>query len=105
MLWLAARNARGAGGLRAALFDELTEDRLREVVRALIDAATEGDVSAARLVLQYSLGTRWSSTLQRIEDIEEAMTMRNLRTALDRLETECRTIETPPEITSDRGPR
>jgi type VI protein secretion system component VasF len=67
-------HAAQVANLRAALFDELTEDRLREVVRALIDAATEGDVSAARLVLQYSLGNPVEfDVLQRIEDIEEAL--------------------------------
>lgn len=67
-------HAARVAALRAALFDELTADRLREVIGAVIAAAVGGDVTAARLVLQYALGEpQPEDVLARIEELEELM--------------------------------
>jgi hypothetical protein len=41
---------------RAALLAAVTEDDLREILRAMIDAAIDGDVAAAKLVLERVCG-------------------------------------------------
>lgn len=43
--------------LRAAFMAELTGDDVRQIVRAQIDAAKEGNQAAARLVLSYGVGS------------------------------------------------
>jgi hypothetical protein len=48
--------ARRAGRLRQVIQDEVSDDDLRRVVRAMIDKAAEGDPVAARLVLAYAVG-------------------------------------------------
>lgn len=57
--------------LRTALFEELTADKLRAVIGAVIAAAVGGDVPAARLVLSYALGEPVAEDIvDRIEQLE-----------------------------------
>ncbi len=48
--------ARRTAALRQAMLAAVTEDDLQEIVRQLIQKAKDGDVSAARLVLSYTVG-------------------------------------------------
>jgi len=48
--------ARKTAALRQALLDTVTAEDLQAIVRQLIQKAKEGDVSAARLVLSYTVG-------------------------------------------------
>ncbi len=48
--------ARFTAQMRKAFAEEATADDLRAVARSLLDKAKEGDVSAAKLVLSYTLG-------------------------------------------------
>jgi hypothetical protein len=48
--------ARFSAQMRKAFAEEASPDDFREVARALIDKAKEGDVAAAKLVLSYTLG-------------------------------------------------
>jgi hypothetical protein len=58
--------------LRSALFAELTADRLRRVVNALLEQAEAGQVAAARLCLEYSIGKPVEhDLLARLEALEE----------------------------------
>jgi hypothetical protein len=49
-------HARRVAQLRSALFDVVTEDRLKRIAAKLCDLAEGGDVAAAKLVLLYVLG-------------------------------------------------
>jgi hypothetical protein len=42
--------------LKAALFEALTTDDIQAVMRRMRDAALAGDVAAARLLLEYTVG-------------------------------------------------
>jgi hypothetical protein len=60
--------------LRSALFDEVTEDCLRRVIRSVLQASYAGDMAAARLVLQYALGNPTEhDLLERLDALEEAL--------------------------------
>lgn len=48
--------ARKVAGLRSAVLDALSPDDLKEIIRRMIEAAKEGDVAAARIVLAYTVG-------------------------------------------------
>jgi hypothetical protein len=48
--------ARKAARLRQVLLEEVTEDRLRAVVRKLLEQAEQGDLSATKILLSYALG-------------------------------------------------
>src|SRR3954447_14754699 len=48
--------ARRVAKLRQAMLEECAEEDLRGITRAMIEAAKRGDVAAARLVYQYTLG-------------------------------------------------
>ncbi len=63
-----------AAKLRAALFHAVSTGDIKEVVGALIDKAKGGDVAAAKLVLQYTLGDPQSLDLvEKIERMEFAL--------------------------------
>lgn len=49
-------HARRVARLRSALLQEVGPDDLRAVIRAMLDAAKGGDVAAAGLLLQHTLG-------------------------------------------------
>jgi hypothetical protein len=42
--------------LRAALLEEITEEDMRTILRAVIERAKEGDLQAAKLVFSYTVG-------------------------------------------------
>ena len=48
--------ARQVAAMRQAFFSAVTKEDLATIARALLDKAKQGDVAAARLVLQYMLG-------------------------------------------------
>jgi len=59
--------------LRKALFDAVTPQALKDVVKALLGAAKAGDVQAAKLLLTYTLGRPLESDLlERLETLEAA---------------------------------
>lgn len=63
--------AKQAHQLRAALFAAVTKEDLRDVVRALLGRAKDGDVPAAREVLDRCLGKAEAVDLiERIEALE-----------------------------------
>ena len=60
------------GKLRAALLDAVTEKDVKDVIRAMVTKAKEGDVAAARILLDRCLGPSESfDVLARIEALEE----------------------------------
>lgn len=60
--------------LRATLFDVVTPENMRGVLIAMLKAAMEGDVAAARLILSYGIGApEATDVLERIEGLEEAL--------------------------------
>jgi hypothetical protein len=48
--------ARKIAAMRRAFFDAVTEEDLAAIARAMIEKAKQGDVAAARLVAQYTMG-------------------------------------------------
>jgi hypothetical protein len=48
--------ARKIAAMRRAFFDAVTEEDLAAIARAMIEKAKAGDVAAARLVMQYTMG-------------------------------------------------
>src|SRR6516162_3209900 len=48
--------ARYTAAMRKAFADEATGDDLRQIARAMIDKARQGDVAAAKLVCSYTMG-------------------------------------------------
>jgi hypothetical protein len=54
--------ARQVAGLRAALLAAVTEQDMAEVAQALVRRAKEGDVSAVKLLLSYTLGKPTASS-------------------------------------------
>ena len=67
---LAAR----VGRLRAALLEAVTPEDIQSVVRRLVEEAREGDVAAARLVLERVLGHPQAMDLmERIEGLESVL--------------------------------
>jgi hypothetical protein len=60
--------------LRAALFATVSAKDLRKIIRGLVKAAVEGDIAAAKMILQWTLGEplAWD-VLARIETLEAAM--------------------------------
>lgn len=49
--------------LRQAMFDAVTEDDVKEIVRAHVDAAKKGDAAAIRFVTDVLLGSKQAVTL------------------------------------------
>jgi hypothetical protein len=43
--------------MRAIVLEEVSESEIREVLRAVLNRAKAGDLQAARLVLQYAVGS------------------------------------------------
>ncbi len=65
-------HAQQVAKLRAALLDAVTEDDLREIVAALVQAAKMGDTAAAREVLDRTIGKPvQTDLLQRVEELEQ----------------------------------
>jgi len=63
--------------LRSALFEAVGEEDLRKVVAALMRAAEEGNVPAAREILDRTLGRPEAlDLLERIEALEEHLAQR-----------------------------
>jgi hypothetical protein len=56
--------------LKAALYEALTEDDIRAVVRTMRDKALRGDAAAARLVLEYAVGKPLPGTTASALDAE-----------------------------------
>jgi hypothetical protein len=62
------------GELRGALLDAVTPEDLRAVVRALVDAAKGGDVTAAKVLFERVLGRPLEADiLERLEAVEQAV--------------------------------
>ena len=65
--------------LRAALYDALAEGDIKDIVRALLGRAKQGDVAAAKLLLSYTLGKPLEAdVLERIERLEALLEERGL---------------------------
>ena len=63
--------AKRVAELRAALLDSVSADHLRDIITAMVDAAKNGDVAAAKLVLDRCLGNVDAlDLLVRVEDLE-----------------------------------
>lgn len=56
--------AKRVGALRSALYDEVTADDIRHVVRKMIEMAAAGDVAAAKVVLERCFGTVKAGAVQ-----------------------------------------
>jgi len=70
-------HARQTAELRSALLDAIDADAIRRVIAALLTAAEEGDVAAARVLLERVFGRPADTeTVQRIERLEEAVEAR-----------------------------
>lgn len=66
--------ARQAQRLRSALFAAVSEEDLRDVVQALVAQAKQGNVQAAREVLERTLGKPEAfDVLERMEVLEERL--------------------------------
>lgn len=66
--------ARRTAELRAAMLDALTPDAVRRVVLRMIDSALDGDVAAAKIVLERAVGRVLEPDLiERIEALEDAL--------------------------------
>ncbi len=64
--------AKQVAEVRAALLDAVTPEQVKQVVRALVDAAVKGQVAAAKVLLDRLLGPPVSVDLiERIEALEE----------------------------------
>jgi hypothetical protein len=60
--------------LRSALFDAVTVDDLREIVQTLVTLAKQGDIAAAKEVLERTLGKPTEHDLfERLEALEERL--------------------------------
>ena len=66
-------HAAQVGRIRTALLAAATEERVAEVVEALVAAACGGDVAAARVLFERTLGPPVAvDLLERIEAVERA---------------------------------
>jgi hypothetical protein len=65
-------HARQVARLKSALHEALTEEGIAAVARAMLEKAQEGDVAAARLLLEYSIGKPVAGTTASV--IDTAMT-------------------------------
>ena len=60
------------GKLRTALLNAVTEDDIREIIGALVEKAKEGNIAAARVLFDRTLGKPLEpDILERIEALEE----------------------------------
>ena len=60
------------GKLRTALLNAVTEDDIREIIGALVEKAKEGNIAAARVLFNRTLGKPLEpDILERIEALEE----------------------------------
>ena len=65
-------HAKRVAKLRSTLLNAVTEDDIREIVQKLVAMAKEGDIHAAKEVLQRTLGRPIEhDLLERIEGLEE----------------------------------
>ena len=71
--------ARRAATLRAELFHTTTRQRMQNLVDALLTKAERGDVAAAKLVLQYTLGEPQSIDLIETVAKLEAVILKGVR--------------------------
>src|ERR1700712_4908718 len=63
--------ARRTAELRSLFQEEMSNDDLRGIARALIERAKKGDVAAAKVTLQYALGKPAAAVEPDRVDIEE----------------------------------
>lgn len=69
--------ARRMAELRSALISAVTDEDLRDIIKALIEKAKRGDVPAAKEVLDRTLGRPQEADLiQRLEELEAMLTTR-----------------------------
>lgn len=67
-------HARRANRLRAELYRVVTVEEFRAIVKAMVDAAKDGDIAAAREIIERLLGKPESvDTLARIEELESML--------------------------------
>lgn len=70
-------HAKRVGELRTALLDAVTPEDMRAVVKALVEAARGGDVAAARVLFERTLGRPVEADLiERLESLEQAAGLR-----------------------------
>ena len=66
--------AKRTAELRSAMLDALTPDAVRRVVLRMIDSALDGDVAAAKIVLERAVGRVLEPDLiERLEQLESAL--------------------------------
>lgn len=66
-------HAKRVGELRTALLDTVTPEDMQAVVKALVEAAKGGDVAAARVLFERTLGRPVEADLiERLEALEQA---------------------------------
>ena len=64
-------HAQQVGRLRTALLNAVTEDDIREIIGALVEKAKAGNIAAARVLFNRTLGKPLEpDILERIEDLE-----------------------------------
>ena len=64
--------AQRVGKLRTALLNAVTEDDMREIIEALVEKAKAGNIAAARVLFDRTLGKPLEpDIIARIEDLEE----------------------------------
>ena len=67
-------HARRVGQLRSAMLAAVSEDDVRDVIKAMIKKAVDGDTAAARILLDRCLGPSESlDVIERIEALEQAV--------------------------------
>jgi hypothetical protein len=67
-------HARRANRLRAELYRVVTVEEFREIVRAMVKEAKNGDIAAAREIIERLLGKPESAdTMARIEELETTL--------------------------------
>ena len=66
--------AKRVGQLRRALLDAVTPEDIQQIILALVDAAKDGDLAAAREVILRTIGKPIESDLlERLERVEAVM--------------------------------
>lgn len=67
-------HARHVAQLRAALMRAVTPSDIQEIITSLVTAAKGGDINAARIILERTLGKPLEADiLERIETLESAI--------------------------------
>src|SRR4051812_22222710 len=77
--------ARQVAMLRKLVLSAMTEDRMRQLVEFLFECAMKGDMAAAKMLLQYSLGKPAEAVEPDRIDVEEHKLREESAIPLDRV--------------------